>query len=117
CRARPAIGRALRPAICLRHSVAVGLSSHGGEPASLPDIHPAAVWDGAALVQWPVALRSESAPAPRFCAGPVSVSGRVGCTVGREPLPALAGLRARSRNNAACLPCSAARAPCTAALG
>ena len=82
-----------------------------------PDLHPAAAWDGAALVQWAVALHSKSTPAPRLCARFVSVSGRVGCTVGREPLPAFAGLRTRNRDNTACLPCSAARPPCTAPPG
>ena len=37
--------------------------------------------------------------------------------VGREPLPALAGLRTRNRNHTACLLCSEARASCAATPG
>src|ERR1039458_2982249 len=38
----------------LPHGIAFGLHCQGGEPDLLPGIHPAAAWDGAAHVQWPV---------------------------------------------------------------
>jgi AraC-like ligand binding domain len=65
----------------------------------------------------PLALRCESDPAPELCSGDICVSGRVGRTVGREPVPTLARLRTRSRNNTACLPYATARASRSAAPG
>lgn len=117
CRARPPAGGAFRRTVFMLYSRSARQPCRRRELASLPDVLATAARHGASSAQRPIALCRKGDPAPRFCSRRARISGRISCTLGRKPLPTLAGLRTRSRNHAACIPCSAARAPRAAPSG